>query len=196
MTYTDIQQKIFTLLGVDASDQDNGSAYAVIVPVLPYTVDSVLRKTVLYLKNYVRTEDFYFVKGTVGVQTTLPDAAFAVRSIEKNGKVYGSESFMMLGRELIFFEAQEGSFTVSYDAFPPSFADHMQKDLVFPLDDYTADLLAYGAAGELCHLLYPSDLTKYMRLMTEYDERMAAVSLRSGDTAVKNTLFGGKGRFS
>ncbi len=189
MTYETLKHKILALLSVDESDKEEGSAYAMIEPLLPFTIDSVLRKTALILKNIMCTDILFFEKGAVGVQARLPASAFAVRHIQKNGKIYGSESFMMIGRELVFFEDGEGEFTVFYYAFPAPYCEDTDDFAEVPFDDAAADAVAYGAAGELSHTLYPSDMTRYMRLMTEYDARIAGDSSRVGEDAVHNSFF-------
>ncbi len=189
MTYETLKHKVLALLGVNETDRSEGSAYAVLEPLLPYTIDSVLRKTALILKNILCTDMLFFEKGAVGVQTRLPSSAFAVRHIQKNGKLYGAENFMMIGKDLIFFEDGEGDFSVSYYAFPEPFREETEDFAEVPFDDAAADAVAYGAAGELSHLLYPSDMTRYMRLMTEYDARIAGGVLRVGEDTVKNTFF-------
>lgn len=191
MTYGILKQKIYALLDINGNDiMTEGSALALVSSALPYTVDAVSRKVALHLKNIVREATLHFEKGAVGVQATLPDSAFGVQYIIKNGRSYGAESFTLIGKNIIFFEHGEGDFTVFYDTFPDVYTEQTADDTELPFDDFTADTVAYGAAGELSHTVYPSDMTRYIRLMTEFDERISSAVQRVGEHTLKNSFFG------
>ena len=162
MTYGILKQKIFALLDIDGNDiMTEGSAIARIASALPYTVDAVSRKVALHLKNILCCATLRF----------------------------GAESFTLIGKNIIFFERGEGDFTVFYYAYPDVYTDETGDETEIPFDDLVADIVAYGAAGELSHTIYPSDMVRYMRLMTEYDERIAAYLPRTGEATVRNSLF-------
>ncbi len=191
MTYGILKQKIFSLLNIDGNDiMTEGSALALVTSALPYTVDAVSRKVALHLKNIVREETLRFERGAVGVQATLPEMAFGVREIVKNGRSYNAECFTLIGRNIILFEHGEGDFTVFYYAFPEVCTEQTADEMELPFDDFAADIVAYGAAGELSHTVYPSDMTRYMRLMTEFDERISSAMQRMGEVSLKNSFFG------
>lgn len=193
MTYGILKQKILALLDIEGTALlTDGSALAMVTSALPYTVDAVSRKVATYLHSIVCCEALRFEKGAVGVQATLPENAFGVKEIVKNGRGFGAESFTLIGKNIIFFERGEGEFSVFYYAFPESYTEQTTDDTALPFDDYTADIVAYGAAGELSHTIYPSDMTRYMRLMTEFDERIALAMQRTGEKSLNNTLFGKK----
>ena len=190
MTYGILKQKIFALLDIDGNDiMTEGSAIARIASALPYTVDAVSRKVALHLKNILCCATLRFEKGSVGVQAALPESAFGVQKIVKNGRSYGAESFTLIGKNIIFFERGEGDFTVFYYAYPDVYTDETGDETEIPFDDLVADIVAYGTAGELSHTIYPSDMVRYMRLMTEYDERIAVYLPRTGEDTVRNSLF-------
>ena len=54
----------------------------------------------------------------------------------------------------------------------------------FELDDFACDAAAYAVAAELCSRLYPGDNARYMRLMTEFDDRMVHLY----EVGLKNTV--------
>lgn len=80
---------------------------------------------------------------------------------------------------------------LSYYAYPT--VDPTDTDAPLPFDDIVADTVAYGAAAELCHAVYPTDMKLYMRLATEFDGRLAAGAPRSGERGVANSVFGRRG---
>ncbi len=193
MTYGTLKEKILKLLDVDIYDEGgDGSALALARSLLPHAIDTVSRKAALCLKNQMETGLFSFEKGSVGVQTTLPETTFAVQHIQKDGCLYTAEHFMLIGQKLVLFRAEEGVFSVAYYAFPSPYTAETEDSVSVPFDDMTADIIAYGAAGEICHSLYPSDMTRYMRLMTEFDSRLTGNSPRMGEETVKNGLFARK----
>ncbi len=194
MTYGALKHTIFSLLGIDAAEEaQEGSAASRLSDALPFAVDSAAKKASLHLKRTVLTETLSFRKGTVGVQTEVPDMAFGVKCIMKNGRLCGPESFALIGKNLIFFEDGEGDFEVSFYAFPPSLSEDADEDTELFYDALTAEAVAYGAAGALCHMVYPADMTRYMRLMTEYDERLSLSAVRMDEKAIGNTFFKRRG---
>ncbi len=118
MTYEMLKQNILALLGADPADIEVGSIFERAAPILPYTLNAVSRKVAAAKRNIIRTETLSFQKGAVGVQAELPDAAFGVLHIQKDGCLYGAEHFMTVGSSLFFFESGEGDFPVTYYAFP------------------------------------------------------------------------------
>lgn len=80
----------------------------------------------------------------------------------------------------------------TYYAFPEQITEKTDDEVELGYDGEAADVTAYGAAMELCGRIYPADVRKYMRIATEYDERMAAVCERNVKR-VNNGVFGGRG---
>ena len=64
-------------------------------------------------------------------------------------------------------------------------------------DDYILDTVVFGAAMDLCQSLYPDNAGKYMRLATEYDERMANLyreNMNAAGGVYPKTIFSAKKR--
>ena len=103
----------------------------------------------------------------------MPDGLFA---IESGDGIYACD-----GR---LFSDRAGTYTFVYYAYPTAVTGDTASTYEPELDDYVCDAAAYAAAAELCGRLYPGDNARYMRLMTEYDDRM----VRLYEKSIKNTL--------
>lgn len=79
-----------------------------------------------------------------------------------------------------------------YYAFPEQITETTDDETELGYDGEAADIVSYGAAMELCGRIYPGDIRKYMRIATEYDERVAAVCQKNV-SRVGNGMFGGRG---
>jgi hypothetical protein len=93
---------------------------------------------------------------------------------------------------VISIDYQTGECELVYCAYPP--AVKSDDDVLFE-DEYVCDAVVYGAAMELLTSVRPADVQRYMRIATEYDERMAGM-ISSAAAGVVNTLFSlGRGLF-
>ncbi len=190
MTYAEMKERILSLLDIDGGEaRTAGSMTDVVLAALPAALNATAHKTALYKKPIVKQAVLAFAKGAMGLVAEMPRDGFGIVSAEKDGRRYGAERFTVLGQHIVLFRGAEGEYTVCYYAFPPDVTAETADTEELLYDASMADAVAFGTAGALSHLVYPTDLTRYMRLMTEYDERMTAEPSRVGDTAVKNTLF-------
>lgn len=193
MTYGMLRDRILSLLDVSTDEVTHaGSLLLAADRLLPQTVDAAARKTALLLKCIVRTESLCFQIGAEGVYAALPSDFISAKQLRCGRKTYGDESFEAVGGRLWLFSAGAGTYELTYFAYPMRVDESIDGDVEMEFDDYAADIVAYGVAAELSHSLYPGDMKRFMRLMTEFDERIANASPRSGDGAVRNSVFGRK----
>lgn len=191
MTFKDLKKRICALLDVDTTDTATGSLYAVIAPLIASTANAVSDKVALTFRSLVKEETLTFEKSAFGARAKLPKNFAAVRAISSGGKSFGGEHMEVLGDHVYFLDGEAGAHVLCYVSFAEPFSDEAGGAEI-PFDDYAADTIAYGAAAELCHSIYPSDMTRFMRLATEFDSRMTKTVDRLGEDSVKNTVFGRK----
>ncbi len=194
MTYGELKQKIYALLDADGAGEGIvGTAAHLLAPRLPEVINETARKTVRHMRSLTGTALVTMEKGAVGVQCALPEDAYAVLGIMRGGRMFGAESFLLVGRTLVFFGGGEGEYTLIMYIYPEALTEESFEGDALPYDDMTADAVAYGVAGALCGSLYPADLTRYMRFMTEYDERVSGMLTHSGESHLANRLFAKRG---
>ncbi|MBQ7309828.1 MAG: hypothetical protein IJW87_06580 [Clostridia bacterium] len=195
MTYGELKKRIFLLLDVDPAEAaEEGSLAFLISAALAETVNAVARKAAFYLKSIFKTETLYFSADAYGVCAKLPEDAAAVKEIRKGRHTYGVVSFEKLGDRLFFFDGKEGTYTVGYYAFPHTLGRDSFDEMELEGDVRLWDAVAYGVCAELCSKVYPGDMKRYVRLATEFDERMTVPSRDIGD-GVKDRLFARKRSF-
>jgi len=196
MTYGMLRGRILSLLDISMEEAaSEGSLLLAAERLLPQTADAAARKTALLLKCIVKTERVCFENGADGVFAVLPSDFISAKQLRCGRKIYGSESFAAAGGKLWLFSGKPGRYELTYFAYPVRIDETMDGDTALELDDYAADIVAYGAAAELSHSLYPGDMKRFMRLITEFDERVANASPRSGELTVRNSVFGRKRGF-
>lgn len=198
MTYGDLKKRVFSLLDIDAREEGTeGSLATMICESLPQTANAIARKAALYLKALFKTESLYFSEDDYGAYTMLPEDAATVKEIfagRNGGRKYGRVSFETVGEKLYFFEGKEGFYKVGYYAYPKRIDENTADEDFLEMSDAVWDTVAYGICAELCSKVYPGDMKRYMRLATEFDERMtAAFPLQKGDR-VSDTVFSGRSR--
>ena len=129
---------------------------------LNYIIDSAQRKAAILGKFIIKTTE---------------------RSFYKNGELDVS----VLPDDFICAAGDK-----SYYALPKQITEKTSDEDELEYDGIAADITAYGAAMELCGRVYPSDIGKYMRIATEYDERVSALCAQTLRT-VGNGMFGKRG---
>lgn len=193
MTYGMLRDRILSLLDIGTEEiASAGSLLLAADSLMPQTVDATARKTALLLKCIVKTVVLRFEHGEHGAMAALPSDFICAKQLRCGRKIYGSESFEAAGGKLWLFAAGAGIYELTYFAYPLRIDENIDGDTELEFDDYAADIVAYGAAAELSHNLYPGDMRRFMRLATEFDERVANAAPRSGDSAVRNSVFGRK----
>ena len=197
MTYGELKRQIFTRLELDFDrPAEPGSLCETAAFLLDRLLPAMLRKTASLTGGMRRSAQLFFEREGDAVCATLPEGVLSVWEIVASGRRYRLPSFEMVGRKIFFFAAGPGIYEVVYTAYPEIPSAETPDETELELDDYTADLVACGMAGELAQSLYPGDMTRYMRLMTEYDERMLSLMPRHGEHGVADTVFQrGRGNF-
>ena len=191
MTFKDLKTRICALLDVDMADAAAGSLYAVIAPLITSTVNAISDKVALAFRSLVKEEALKFEKSAFGARARLPKNFASARAISVGGKRFGGECMEVLGDHIYLLDGDAGEHVLCYVSLAEPFSDAAEETAI-PFDDYAADTIAYGAAAELCHSVYPSDMARFMRLATEFDSRMTKTADRLGETSVKNSAFAGK----
>jgi hypothetical protein len=195
MTYGELKNRIWSLLDIDAREEDTAGTLAnFLKSSLAQTVNAAARKAAVYLKAIYKTEMLYFEKDDIGIRTILPEDAAVVKEIRREKRRYGSVSFEKVGDTLYFFGAKEGFYTVCYFAYPTPLSDSVQDGATLEMNDAVWDTVAYGVGAELCSKAYPGDIKRYMRLATEFDERMtSAFPNASAETVAQRTFVKRRG---
>ena len=180
MNIIEIKKRIYALM--DIPGMENESA-------LLSAIDSAAKKIALYAKCIKKSEKICFVAEN-GVFSALLPADFASFCYVKQGmRVYGRENFEIIGRKIKSTD-KSGECELVYCAYPPAVNEETAEATVIFEDGFAADTVAFGAAMELCASLCPTDVQRYMRIATEYDERMANMISDAG-RGVANKLFSG-----
>lgn len=194
MTYGDLKKRIYTLLDIDIREENTvGSSASLIKDALVQTVNDVARKTAFALKAIYKTADLYFERDDVGVSALLPSDVALVREICRGTRRYGAVSFERAGNTLYFFGAKEGFYTVGYYAFPrPLGVSLPDTASLTEMSDAVWETVAYGVCAALCMKVYPTDMKRYMRLATDFDERITAYAPTAPVSAVRDTVFSSK----
>ncbi len=194
MTYGEMKERVKMLLDVTGDEAIVGSGAAWVAERLPHILSATARKTALYLRCFVREETLNFTKGAIGISAELPTDAVGVRRVFCADKHYGCEAFEVIGKKIYLFENREGAYTCLCEVYPAALPELLADTTVLSYEEVFADAVAFGAAASLSHSLYPSDMARYMYLMTEYDERITLSSEfpRGGEKRIQNTFFGGK----
>lgn len=197
MTYGELKRQVFARLDLDFDrPAEPGSLRETADVLLIRLLPAMLRKTAMLSGCIQRSAELCFTREGNAVCAVLPDDVLAVQEIFASGRRYRMPSFETVGRKLFFFEAEAGSYEVIYAACPEIPDAGTPDETELEIDDYTADIVVCGVAGELAQSLYPGDMTRYMRLMTEYDERILHLTPRTGERGVADTVFGrGRGNF-
>lgn len=196
MTYGMLRDRILSLLDIVKDEiASAGSLLLAADSLMPQTVDATARKAALLLKCIVKTAVLHFEYGESDAVAVLPSDFISAKQLRCGRKIYGSESFEAVGGRLWLFAAGTGTYELMYFAYPMRIDESIDGDTELEFDGYAADIVAYGAAAELSHNLYPGDMKRFMRLATEFDERIANAAPRSGDSTVRNSVFGRKRGF-
>lgn len=194
MTYGMLKRQISALLDLDTDAvQTQGSLLGLLNARISPAVHSAVRKTAVYLGGVVKQAVLSFVRDGDAVTAPLPQDFISALRLGRGGRTYGREAFVREGRSLRLSACGEGLYELTYDAYPAFTDMETDADREIGLDEFAAEAAAYGAAAELCQSIYPGDMTRYMRLATEFDERLVNAFPRTAEKSVSNTVFG-KGR--
>lgn len=190
MTYGKLKQKILSLLDLKTeSGVVNGSVYDAVVSSMAGAVDSAARKISASLKSIVKHTVGEFV-GTDSVTTSAPTGFIALKSVSIDGKEYSPSKFFISDGNIVGRGVPAGQAEIYYYSYPSS-VDGATDATNTDFDGVTFDLVAVGAAIELCSEAYPGDAVRYSTLTDEYDGIMAAAFISGGDCRhVENVLYG------
>ena len=181
MDIKEMKDKIYSLLDIGKLEDES---------LLISAIESAARKIALYAKCIRKSAKIFF-SAENGENTAVLPEDFAFFLCVKRGRgIYGRERFEIIGRK-IKSAFLVGECELLYCAYPPPAEN--EQTVLFE-DAYVCDTAVYGAAMVLLTALRPADVQRYMRIATEYDERMAGL-ISSSAFGVANTFFSGRGIF-
>lgn len=176
MTLRTMREKIGFLLETDIfSSCDNAaSEEQKLKAAMTQSIDMTLRKIARDTKCLKKEATLTFSAGSDGrAFAEMPSGLFAV---EPGKGIY------LCGDRL--YSEHAGTYTFAYYSYPSEVTGDTDDSYEFELDDFACDAAAYAVAAELCSSLYPRDNARYMRLMTEFDDRMVHLY----EVGLKNTV--------
>lgn len=188
MTYSNLKQRIYDLLDLRVeTGVSNGSIVEAVGSAIDGAVSSASRKIAAMLKNIVRRKSVTFTQVGSVSSSAAPSDIIGISFVISGGKRYDGCDFSIIDGNIVSSSGVSGSAELIYTAY----ASQPQSDSSeLEFDGLCCDILAYGAALELCSVAYPGDYDRYSVIATEYDERMANALLCGGNTdKVKNTLY-------
>ncbi len=185
MTLKEIKTKIYALLDVSEGDE-------LLLGVLEPAIDSAAKKTALYTRCLKKRATLQFLSENGRAGAALPEDMASFCYVEAGRNRYGREYFDIIDGRIYSKAFGAGVFEFVYAAFPPTISVGMDDGTNLALGEYACDIVCYGAAMELCSCVHPNDAQRYMRLATEYDERMANLLTAANECrSVANNFFGG-----
>lgn len=190
MTYGKLKQRIYSLLDLSSeSAVSEGAVIDAVAEALPDAVGSAARKTAATLKCISRRANVAFSHEGALICATLPNDFLSLLAVYSGGKRHTASEFETAGGKIYGYGVSTGAADMFYSAYPADMSDYNDGDEL-EFDDAHADIIAYGAALELCSVAFPGDFGRYVVLATEYDERMANACLYGGRTdRVVNSLY-------
>ena len=192
MTLKNIKEKIYSLLDIEISEHSaSENIYKDTEAKINQLIDSVGRKLAVYTKRIKKKCPIVFGCADGEISAVLPADFAAFCCVEKDRKVYGREAFEIIEGKIYGTGISCGTYTLVYYSYPPVLNKNSDENTELYDDTYFGDIVAYGVAAELFADIYPSDLRRYMRLATEYDERLLNIMTSAGETGkVANGFFG------
>lgn len=185
MTLKEIKTKIYALLDTSEGDELLSNALAP-------AIDSAAKKTALYTRCMKKRATLQFLSENGKASASLPNDMASFCYIEAGRERYGREYFDIIDGKIYSKAFGAGVFELVYAAFPPTIDAGTDDKTELALGEYACDIVCYGAAMELCSCVHPNDAQRYMRLATEYDERMANLLTAASECrSVANKFFGG-----
>lgn len=185
MNIKEIKNKIYAVLDTPAFG-DEGTLLA--------AIDSAARKIAVYTKCIKKSAALSFFSENGGYGAALPEDFAAFGYIKCGARVFGRSAFEIIGSK-IKSNAARGECELVYYAYPPSVSTETPEETELFEDNYACDTAVYGAAMELCAAIYPGDVQRYMRVATEYDERMANMISHTCAQVANNFFSGIRGVF-
>lgn len=179
MNITEMKKRIYALIDMPPLEDESALIAA---------IESAARKIALYTKCIRKSAKIVFSAENSGAEAEIPADFAAFCYIKRGTRVYGRECFEITSGK-IKSSALAGECELAYFAYPPA-ADGGETELF--ADEYICDTAVYGAAMDMLSALRPADVQRYMRIATEYDERMANMISGTG-AGVANAFFGGRG---
>jgi len=179
MNITEMKKRIYALLDMAPLDEERAIISA---------IESAARKIALYTKCIKKSEKIVFSAENGASLAELPTDFAVFCYIKRGARLYGRERFEITAGKIKSPELF-GECELAYFAYPPAIEG---ENTILFADDYICDTAVYGAAMELLAAVRPCDMQRYMRIATEYDERMANM-IGIAVAGVSNVFFGGKG---
>ena len=182
MNIKEIKNKIYAILDIQPLGDESALLAA---------IDSAARKIAVYARCIRKSEKLTFCGENGAYSAQLPSDFAVFGYIRRGMRVWSREHFEIMGEKIKSTALVGGEYELFYFAYPPSASAAASEDTELFADRYVCDAVAYGAAMELCESVYASDVQRYMRISTEYDERMAnMISSAVSAVRVANGFFG------
>ncbi|MGN1096098.1 MAG: hypothetical protein ACI4QR_06885 [Eubacteriales bacterium] len=193
MILKEIKKIIYAALDIDIPENPSaGSVYSNVEKSINYIIDSVSKKAAAYTKCIKRAYEISFLSSGVRAEATLPEDFLSFSYILCGGRSYGRENFEIISGKIISERIPAGIYTLVYYAFPATLDKDSDENTELSLPDEVCYAVAYGAAMEISSNIYPDDVRRYMRLATEYDERMANIITSSSEAScIADRFFAG-----
>lgn len=188
MTLKETKNMIYAILGVDVNDSE-GSIYKKTESYIPYVIDSAAKKVASYTRCIKKSAVLSFSSENGKMSASLP-SDFASFCYVKAGRIYGREHFEIISGKIRTQTLGSCTAELVYAAFPETVDASMKEETELSLPEDALLAVCYGAAMEICTNIYPSDVQRYMRIATEYDERMSALITAAAEAnSVANSFF-------
>jgi hypothetical protein len=188
MTLKEIKNKIYAILDVDITLSE-GSVYSRVEGYIPYILDSSMKKVALNARCIKKSAALSFSSENGKMSALLPDD-FASFCYVRSGRVYGRECFEIISGKIRTQAFGTGQAELVYVAFPETIDTSTKDETEISLPEDVILAVCYCAAMEICTNIYPSDVQRYMRIATEYDERMASlITSASEGNIIANSFF-------
>jgi len=196
MTLKELKNKIYAILDIDVSFE-TGSVYSKTEGYISYMIDGAMKKTALLAKCLKKSVKLYFSAENGKMCAALP-ADFAPFCCVRAGRTYGRECFEIISDKIRIKNAGFSTAELVYIAFPEKIDENTPQDAELLLPENVLDAVCYACAMEICTNVYPTDVQRYVRIATEYDERLALlISAASEVENVANGFFSpGRGVFA
>lgn len=191
MTYQKLKEKILAHLSVsEGSGAFHDGAHDEILNSVVEASNSAQRSVASVTGCIKRRAPLSFVQCGTYFSSELPDDFCEVCAVYSGGRRYVGGRFDVLGDAIIAADYMDAAELI-YTAYPADITGDDGQELEY--DDAIADIVALGAAMNLCPTAYPGDFNRYLAIATEYDSKLSneAISRRRGGYGrVMNTLYG------
>ena len=187
MNIKEIKNKIYAVLDAPAFGDESALLAA---------LNSAARKVALYSRCIKKSVRIFFAAENGKASAALPPDFASFGYVGNGRRTFSRENFEIICGKIKTSALGAGEYELAYFAYTPEVSAESDGETELFADNFAADAVAYGAAMELCASVYPGDVQRYMRIATEYDERMAnLIGAASEARGIANGFFAGRGVF-